>query len=267
MSAAGDDVVHGLRAAARVTGRSPSGIEKLVDTGRLSATKVDGAFVFARAALDALPPPHRIPASDAVTTGPGAAVSSADTTTGVHTSGTPLSTGEPAPPPTASADGGTVASQVFADLADGHTLVQIVVDRKLSPDVVQAVYTQWRELSDVDGLAKPTSLDRLAAVERLAEAAAAEVGAIAALENLAEQVAALTRGVSTRLTGVERRNVGDDVRRELAGIRQRLSALEQTVRALPATPLAIGVPCSICGHQLAVAASCSGCGAGRAGVG
>ena len=39
MSAPGEHVVRGLRAAARATRRSASGVQKLVDTGRLPARR------------------------------------------------------------------------------------------------------------------------------------------------------------------------------------------------------------------------------------
>ena len=82
-----------------------------------------------------------------------------------------LVSSEPAPVPAGIAGAqhatgdGNIAAQVFADLAAGHPLTQIVIDRKLSPDTVRRLHGEWVALSDVDALRKPRAEARLTAVE------------------------------------------------------------------------------------------------------
>ena len=46
--------IRGLRAAAKLVGCSPSGLQKMVDNGDVPAKKVDSVYVFAAADLEAL---------------------------------------------------------------------------------------------------------------------------------------------------------------------------------------------------------------------
>lgn len=258
------EVVHGLRAAAKLTGWSPSGIQRLVDRGRLHAEKNGHNFVFSAADLEAIrrdaAPPEALaiamPIGRADT--PAAALPPSLQSPGLPEA-PPKAQLEPSTKGTAD-DGGAVASQVFADLSAGHSLTQIVIDRRLPPDVVRRVHAEWLLLGDVDVLKKPTAEARLAGAESDVATLDERLSAAeAAIEEMSAE-----RG---RAHEVERRVRSLEGREKAAGVPttvlRRLETLEQQVRSMPATPMPIGRCCPGCGAAVIVATACGGCGLGR----
>ena len=165
---------------------------------------------------------------------------------------------------------------MFGEFAGGRAAVEVVVSLKQPPEVVESAYEAWRRMKAMD----TTSSNARGRIEQTEEALRAVRSALEALTAVVDGhdpvIAEASNGLSEqrqaadsllqRTAALERR-ARFDVQADLRGLRQRLGAVEQAVRALPAAPLLIGVPCSACGHQLAVAASCTRCGAGRATVG
>lgn len=259
MSAPGEHIVRGLRAAARATRRSASGVQKLIDAGRLPARRDGNVFAFALADLEAVrraEPSAPIAAagvSEAIpeitVPGPIPAVDRSDA--GVQQASTPRQVDTD----------GVVAAQVFRDLQGGRTLVQIVAERQLAPDVVHRAYDQWLALSDVDTLRKPEAEARLAHVEADIQALDER---LADIEGTVHEVSsAATRGrqeVDARLLTLSARSNGVSVP---AAIYERLNVLEAQLRSMPAALLLLPERRCGCGAPLVVAASCSGCGAGR----
>ena len=250
-----EHVVRGLRAAARATGRSASGVQRLVDTGRLAARKDGAVFEFSLTDLAAVRRAEPgVPSTAAdVSSETRTDVSGAPTPPPVdhlgQSSGRPLSTER-------SVDEGAVAAMAFADFQGGKSIVDVVIDRRLPPDVVRRFHGEWIALSDVDTLKKPEAEARLAQIEADIRTLDGQVGGV---EGAFAQVARGRQDIENRLLGLERRG-------SMAGVPstvfQRLDTLERQIRTLPAAPLLLGRRCT-CGHPLAVAACCPGCGAGR----
>jgi hypothetical protein len=259
MTASGEQVVRGLRAAARATGRSASGVQKLVDAGRLPARRDGAAFEFSVADLEAVrrvEPPGLIAATVVNAAPPSDVPALAVPTPAVDHVGQSEHLASTVHP----SDDGAVASQVFADLAAGKPLTQIVIDRHLAPDVVRRVHAEWLALSDVDGLKKPTAEARL--VEAEADIRALD-GRLSAAEAAIEETSVehgRTHELERRVRSLETRGRATGVP---AAVLQRLDALEQQVRSLPAAPLLLHDWRCGCGGSLLVAASCSVCGSGR----
>lgn len=168
--------IRGLRAAAKVTGRSPSGLQKMVDNGALPATKVDGKYVFQTADLQSLSPRAALDVDDSDITAPVPEFASAKPEPDLEPepdepSDAPFASSREAPPATASppVDDGEEAAMVFADLNQGKPLCTIVVDHKLAPDVVARWYREWRKLSEIDALRTSEGEKRLFEVENLLE--------------------------------------------------------------------------------------------------
>ncbi len=272
MSAEGH-FVHGLRAAAKLTGWSPSGIQKLVDVGKVAAEKVGRSYTFRAADLEAirrapdllqasgLPP---VPTGSAATPRPEVSVPGEgrpETPEHAHSHMTAPATG----------DDGAVAAVVFADLRAGKSLVDIVAERRVAPDVVQRYHQQWRELKAIDDVQTPTSLERLGHVEAELALRASQLAVQALAEkldaiesSLDEASAAATSGrreVEARLRAIVARSNGVSVP---GAVYQRLEALEARLGSLPVAPLLLPERRCGCGAPLAVLACCPGCGAGRA---
>jgi hypothetical protein len=269
------DIIRGWEAASEIAGRSVASVRKLVDGGRLRAEKsADGVYVFERADLLALPRVVRAPEPEAVPYAPP--------------SGTPVeSTAPPLPTalalthvaanaPRPSSLDGELAAAMFGEFAAGRAAVEVVVSLKQPPEVVESAYEAWRRMKAMD----TTSSEARGRIDQFEEALQGFRRALDALTAVVDAQAPTITEASTGvwaqrqdIDGLLRRTAGlerharFDGHADLRGLRQRLGAVEQALRALPATPLAIGVPCSACGHQLAVAASCTGCGAGRTALG
>jgi hypothetical protein len=161
------DEIRGLRAAAKLTERSPSGLQKLVDSGDLPATKVDGVYVFAAADLEALRAGSRPAAANETATEPSPEVDVAVAEPAAPPAAAPAQPAETQPTPRSDPTSqGEIASMVFADLNAGKTLCAIVVERKLPPDVVRHWHDQWVELAHIDTLRTPAGERRLFGVER-----------------------------------------------------------------------------------------------------
>jgi hypothetical protein len=168
MDEAQHDEVRGLRAAAKLTGRSPSGLQKMVDNGDLPAAKVDGVYVFDLSDLQALrPAPAPEPSGEApADLSPDVPASEQ----AMAPSPAPVDPAEPRPAPEPPfASDGDVASMVFADLKAGKDLRTIVVERRLPPNIVKHWHDQWRELAEIDTLKTPAGERRLFTVERTLE--------------------------------------------------------------------------------------------------
>jgi hypothetical protein len=269
------DVVRGWEAAAEVAGRSVAGLRKLVDGGRLQAEKApDGAYAFRRADLLAVPRVFRVaeaePPSrsgdgpdDAAATAPSQAETSAPTAT-------------PAVEPDVVLDG-AMAARLFGQFEAGDSLVAVVIGTQVAPGIVEAAYTTWLRLKSTD-LTSRNALSRMDGLDATLKQVRDVVQQLTAVVDAHDAVIAETSpevwrqrqsvdGLTLRTSALERRGRPDPSQGELRGLRQRLGAVERALRALPASPFAIGVPCSACGHPLAVAACCTGCGAGRAALG
>jgi hypothetical protein len=279
------DVVHGLRAAARLTGWSPSGLQKMIDGGRVKAERDGRTYTFRVVDLEAIRrAPGQPQASGFPTTAAPASVAGPSAATPADATTLVVGRPEIAAPANAGAeasdmrDAGAIASIIFGDLAAGRTLVQIVAERKVAPDVVRHHHDRWRELQAIDEASTPSALERLARVEATVgqnvnqfETGAADVQALseqlataqAGLDALADQFAGTWRHFDGRLRGLDTR-VNIASRSGMgASISQRLGVLEQQMRNLPGALVPIGHRCPGCGSALIVAASCSGCGAGR----
>jgi hypothetical protein len=162
-------------------------------------------------------------------------------------------------------DAGAIAAQVFADLQAGHELRQIVVDRRLSPEVVRRVFDEWTALENLDGSRTPQALAKIAQLEHdLAAINVFLAGITVDAQGLHAQVDEVARATNQRLCSLERRPIAPTLASPGADILRRLEALERQIKALPAAPLAIDRRCPGCGHALYSVAACSGCGAGRA---
>lgn len=270
------DVVRGWESAAELAGRSVASVRKLVDGGRLRAEKApDGVHVFERSDLLALPPVVRGAETE----------TSADTRLGARADAAsePPSPPQLAPPVTRAETtrsdslDGSIAAEMFGFFEAGRAPVEVVIAMKQSPSVVESAYAAWQRMKALDTTSTEAQ-SRIATLERTAqelrdalEQAIATIDAhdplVAQFSTAAWRQRQSIDSLLTRMLALERRRPPGDELSELPRLRQRLAAVEQLVRALPAAPLAIGVPCSACGHQLVVAASCTGCGAGRAAVG
>jgi hypothetical protein len=276
----GGDVVYGLRAAAKLTGWSASGIQKLVDAGKVPAERDGRTYMFRVVDLEAIrrspgqPQPSGFPttAAPASFAGPSAETP-ADATTPVG--GRPeIAAPANAVQSSASAnDDGIVASVIFTDLAAGRTLVQIVAERKIAPDVVQQHHQQWRELKAFDDAQTPTALDRLGQVEAELALRARQVELqalderVAGIESAVHEVStAATRdrqNLETHLAGLERKVRTASGGSATTDALQRLAALEALVRSLPMALVPAAHRCPRCGNgQLATPAACAGCGFG-----
>lgn len=270
MTATASDLVHGLRAAAKLTGRSPSGVQKLIDVGKVAAERTGRSYSFHLTDLQAI---SRIGPQDAiigeVETAPDRARAADESATVSDPPGSPVVRA----PVVDQRDEGAIASTVFSDLASGKTLVEVVAQRKITPDVVRHHYDRWRELQAIDDAQAPSALDRLAQVEATVGEHAVSVeqsradaqnlaarldAAQASLEALADQLARTWRHVEGRLRGLDGR-----VNAAAGGaLSRRLDAVEGQVRNLPAAPLLLDRRCG-CGGPILVAAACSACGMGR----
>jgi hypothetical protein len=199
MNPPGEQIVRRLRAAARATGRSASGIQKLVDTGRLPARRDGNVFQFELTDLESLrrgPAPVPVGADvndEARTDVLGLAVST-PVVDHPRQSGQAVSTGH------VGYDDGAVAAIIFGDITAGRTLVQIVAERGIAPDVVQRHHQQWRELKAFDDAQTPTALERLGRVETELALRARQVD----LQALDERVAAIENTVHEMSTAVTR---------------------------------------------------------------
>jgi hypothetical protein len=251
------EVVHGLRAAARFTGWSPSGVQKLVDGGRLVAQKDDRGYVFSVADLSAIrrdpaastpPIATSVPASPAMGEDREVAPESSDPSCDAVTS-------------TAGADDGAVAAIVFSDLRAGKSLVDIVAERRIAPDVVRKFHAQWLALSDTDALRRPTAEARLVEAEADIQTLDSRLSAAEAAIEEVNAEHGRAREVERRVRSLETRGRATSVP---AAVLQRLDTLEQQIRSLPTAPMPIGRCCPSCGAAVIVATACSGCGAGRA---
>jgi hypothetical protein len=270
VTAAASDLVHGLRAAAKLAGRSPSGIQKLVDAGRVPAERNGRTYIFRASDLESIGRSRTpseapgFPASGASRGTPPAALSmDAPVLSPGHDEVVPMDE------PTATSGGapideGAVASAVFADLQAGHDLRQIVVERRLRPEIVRRAYDEWVALANVDVLRAPEAAARLATAEgALALLTAQLPGIESALQAAAVDSARIRQNIEGRLRGLDQRLNAATVTAGGGSLARRVETLELRVAALPAAPLPIGQQCPGCGAHLVVAASCSGCGVGR----
>jgi hypothetical protein len=191
------DEIRGLRAAAKLTERSPSGLQKLVDSGDLPATKVDGVYVFAAADLEALRAGSRPAAANETATEPSPEVDVAVAEPAAPPAAAPAQPAETQPTPrSGSTSQGEIASMVFADLNAGKTLCAIVVERKLPPDVVRHWHDQWVELAHIDTLRTPAGERRLFGLERLLGVyKESQDQAFQEIQDLRERVEAIERGI------------------------------------------------------------------------
>jgi excisionase family DNA binding protein len=260
------DAVHGLRAAAKLTGWSASGIQKMIDAGRVRAEKVGRAYSFRAADLEAIRRGHtRSKALTATSASPDTPVTvSAPGTAAPPPGDQEIGSGPHADSMDAGTHDGDVAAIVFGDLAAGHSLTRIVVDRRLLPDLVRRFFGEWRALSDVDALLKPEAEVRLAEVEARVEALADKLAVVeATIRATSAQCAHAWQRAERRLRGLDLRVNAASGGSAVAEMRERLTALEGVVRGLPAVPIPTGHRCPRCGQgQLVTLAACGGCGLG-----
>ena len=287
-----DELVHGWKAAAAVVGVSERYIRQIAaERGLVVGRRADRAVALRRADMEGLraelrydgadPGPaahgtgagqgavrgaaHDTPAPGMpVATSPArvmAAVSSADPGKALSS---PNAVGGEAED-RAGEGAGNAAAVVFADMAAGRTLREIVVSRKLAPAAVRQHHDEWTALAAVDGLRTPSAEARLAETEKALaaqhEALEQQAGDIADVATLRQEVAALGR----RLAALERRPAGDRSATQLSGLSRRLDAVEVVLKAVPVAPLVVDRICG-CGNRLYVMAACSNCGAGLAAI-
>jgi hypothetical protein len=275
-----EDTIRGLRAAARLTGRSVSGLQKMVEQGRLRADKDDLGYAFERADLDKL----RRPARQAPrVTGSRSTSAEAATAEGrAPRTGLVLGTLAPledssvnrdaAEPPTS----GKLAAEVFALFAADRAPVDVVVERGLPPAEVEQLYHAWLRMQALDstsaaarsriGILEDAVADlrrELAAVATtLDEVSTRAEGATSAILRLNGPAATAAR-VVPRLAALERRLAGDGTAVALGEMGQRLALLEGQLRAMPMAHAPFDRRCARC-HRgtLVVPACCPTCGWG-----
>jgi hypothetical protein len=270
------DVVHGLRAAAKLTGWSPSGLQKMVDVGRVRAERVGRSYTFRAVDLQAIQrapglrqPDVLAPASPAIVPSstpradvPEPAAGHRETVAITH-SGAVDNT----------QDNGAVAALAFSDFRAGRSIIDVVIDRRLPPEVVRRFHGEWLGLSNVDDTETPTALERLIRVEEELALRASQLD----VQVLAERLAAIESAIhdasaevergrrhfETRLGGLEARGRAAGGGSVISDVHQRLTVLEALVRTLPMALVPAPHRCPRCGiGQLATPAACGECGFG-----
>ncbi|HVV53260.1 MAG TPA: hypothetical protein VHO06_26615 [Polyangia bacterium] len=217
MTTPNDELVFGWRLIAEAVGCSERYIRDLVTGRQLVATRrTDGAVGVRRTDLVAIAEELRKGRGDQRPDDLGERIDEK-----AHGAGPALRLvgAEPTPSPGESAPAqqatayGDVAAFVFADLAAGRSLTQIVVDRKLSPDIVRRLHAEWLALSDADALGKAAAEKRLGDLE------------------------AAVAGMRTRLDEMATRSAGSDPTTWAApkwildGIAGRVGVIEQVLLA------------------------------------
>jgi hypothetical protein len=171
---------------------------------------------------------------------------------------------DPTGTPAAVTDEGALAAAIFQDLEAGETMRQIVINQRVTPEIVRAMHDRWTSLAASDALATEPAEARLAKLEMEMSALQGKIKSEeAAVDGRHARLLHRVHLVEERQTNLERRLSADGTHQLVRSLVQRLATIEVLVQRLPAALVSTGRRCGQCGQGPVVSpVACTSCGFG-----